>query len=169
MTAEHRVHLSRAARPAYQALSAFSKTVGGIAAENGIDDRLKELVQIHASQLNGCAYCVRVHVERATAAGVTADVLAQLPVWRESGVFTDRERAGLELAEAYVFIHEDGIPDEVYDRVGGVLSEKEYVALSWILVSINAFNRIAIAGRYSVPPRDDLAGEDKDAAAGAAW
>ena len=57
----------------------------------------------------------------------------------------------------------------MYDRVGGVLSEKEYVALSWILVSINAFNRIAIAGRYSTPPRDDLVGEDKDAAAGAAW
>ncbi|MDR7185423.1 MULTISPECIES: carboxymuconolactone decarboxylase family protein [Microbacterium] len=169
MTAEHRVHLSRAARPAYQALSAFSKTVGGIAAENGIDDRLKELVQIHASQRNGCAYCVRVHVERALAAGVTADDIAQLPVWRESGVFSDRERAGLELAEAYVYIHEDGIPDDVYNRVGGVLSEKEYVALSWILVSINAFNRIAIAGRYSTPPRDDLVGEDKDAAAGAAW
>jgi AhpD family alkylhydroperoxidase len=169
MTAEHRVHLSRAARPAYQALAAFSKTVGGIAAENGIDDRLKELVQIHASQLNGCAYCVRVHVERAVEAGITADVIAQLAVWRESGVFTDRERAALELAEAYVFIHEDGVPDDVYDRVGSVLTEPEYVALSWILVSINAFNRIAIAGRYSVPPRDDLAGEDDDAARGAAW
>jgi AhpD family alkylhydroperoxidase len=169
MTAEHRVHLSRAARPAYQALAAFSKTVGGIAAENGIDDRLKELVQIHASQLNGCAYCVRVHVERAVAAGITTDDIAQLPVWRESGVFSDRERAGLELAEAYVYIHEEGIPDEVYDSVGGVLSEKEYVALSWVLVSINAFNRISIAGRYSTPPRDDLVGEDKDAAAGAAW
>ena len=153
MTAEHRVHLSRAARPAYQALSAFSKTVGDIAAENGIDDRLKELVQIHASQLNGCAYCVRVHVERAVAAGITADAIAQLAVWRESGVFTERERAVLELAEAYVFIHEEGVSDDLYDRVGSVLSEKEYVALSWILVSINAFNRIAIAGRYPVPPR----------------
>ena len=96
-------------------------------------------------------------------------MIAQLPVWRESGVFSDRERAGLELAEAFTFIHEDGVPDEVYNRVGGILSEKEYVGLSWILVSINAFNRIAIAGRYSVPPRDDLAGEDRDAASGAAW
>lgn len=155
MTSERRVHLSRSAPPAYQALSAFSKTVGGLAAEGGIDDRLKELVQIHTSQLNGCAYCVRVHVERATKAGITADVIAQLPVWRESGVFSDRERAGLELAEAFAFIHEDGVPDDVYDHVGGILSEKEYVALSWILVSINAFNRVAIAGRYPVPPRTD--------------
>ena len=169
MTEERRVHLSRSAPPAYQALSAFSKTVGGIAAESGIDARLKELVQIHASQLNGCAYCVRVHVERAVAEGITADVIAQLPVWRESGVFSDRERAGLELAESFVFIHEEGVPADVYDRVGTILSEQEYVALSWILVSINAFNRIAIAGRYSVPPRDDLVGEDRDAATGAAW
>lgn len=169
MSEERRVHLSRSAPPAYQALAAFSKTVGGIAVDGGIDVRLKELVQIHTSQLNGCAYCVRVHVERAVAAGITADIIAQLPVWRESGVFSERERAGLELAESFVFIHEEGLPDDVYNRVGTVLSEKEYVALSWILVSINAFNRVAIAGRYSVPPRDDLAGEDRDAASGAAW
>ena len=169
MTHENRVHLSRAARPAYQALEAFSKTVGGIAADSGVDDRLKELVQIHASQLNGCAYCVRIHVDRAVKAGVSADAITQLPVWRDSGVFSDRERAALELAEAFVFIHEEGLPDDVYDRIGAILSEQEYVALSWILVSINAFNRIAIAGRYDVPPRDDLGPEDADAAAGTAW
>ena len=164
-----RVHLSRSAPDAYKTLSAFSKAVGAIAGDAGIDAQLKELVQIHVSQLNGCAFCVRVHVERAGKAGVSADTIAQLPVWRESGVFSDRERAGLELAEAFTFIHEDGVPDDVYDRVGGILTEAEYVGLSWILVSINAFNRVAIAGRYSVPPRDDLVGEDQDAASGAAW
>jgi len=164
-----RVHLSRSAPDAYKTLAAFSKTVGGIAEEADIDARLKELVQIHVSQLNGCAYCVRVHVERAAKAGITADTIAQLPVWRDSGVFSDRERAGLELAEAFTFIHEEGVTDEVYNRVGAILSEREYVGLSWILVSINAFNRVAIAGRYGVPPRDDLAGEDRDAASGAAW
>lgn len=160
MTSGSRVHLSRAARPAYQALTDFSKTVGEIAAANGVDDRLSELVQLHTSQLNGCAYCARVHVDRAVQAGITVDVIAQLPTWRESGVFSDRERAGLELAEAYAFIHDDGVPDDVYDHVGGILTEPEYVALSWLLVSINAFNRIAIAGRYDVPPRDDDAGAD---------
>ena len=157
MTQERRVHLSRSARPAYDALEAFSQTVGVIAAEAGIDPRLKELTLIHASQLNGCSYCVRIHVDRAVAASVTADEIAQLATWRDSGVFTARERAALELAECYVFIHEDGIPDDVYDRVGGVLSEAEYVALSWLLVSINAFNRITIAGKYPVPPRKPVA------------
>ena len=169
MSEERRVHLSRSAPDAYQALSAFSKTVGGMAAQSGIDDRLRELVQVHVSQLNGCAYCVRIHSDRAAKAGITIDVIAQLPVWRESGVFSERERAGLELAEAFTFIHEEGISDDVYARVGGILSEQEYVALSWILVSINTFNRIAIAGRYHVPPRDDLSREDSDAASGTAW
>jgi AhpD family alkylhydroperoxidase len=153
MTEERRVHLSKSAPEVYRALDAFSKTVGALAAGAGIDARLKELVQIHASQLNGCAFCVRVHVDRAIEAGLDADVIAQLATWRDSGVFTDRERAALELTEAFTFIHDDGIPDQVYDHVGGILSETEYVALSWILVSINAFNRVAIAGRYPVPPR----------------
>ncbi len=164
MSTERRVHLSRSARPAYDALEAFSKTVGTIAAEAGIDARLRELVLIHASQLNGCAYCVRVHVDRAAAAGLGVDEIAQLATWRKSGVFSARERAALELAECYAFIHEGGVPDEVYDRVGGILSEQEYVAISWLLVSINAFNRIAIAGKYPVPPRAVQRGAGDDPA-----
>lgn len=153
MSEQPRVHLSRAAKPNYLALESFSKTVREAATQAGVDDRLAEIVQIHASQLNGCAYCVRIHVGRAIEAGLDADVIAQIATWEESGVFTERERAALELAEAFTFIHDGGVPDDVYDRVGGVLSEQEYVALCWILVSINAFNRVAIAGRYPVPPR----------------
>lgn len=147
------MHLSRSAPAAYKALAAFSRTTGDIADAAGLDDRLREIVQIHSSQVNGCAYCVRVHVDRAVAAGVDADVIAQIATWRDSGVFSERERAALELAEAFAFISDDGIPDEVYDRVGGIFSQDEYVALSWVLVSINSFNRVAIAGRYPVPPR----------------
>ena len=152
---ETRVHLSRSEPEAYKTLEAFTKAVHGIAKANGIDARLKEFVMLHVSQLNGCAFCVRIHVDRAITAGVTIDEIGQLPTWRDSGVFSERERAGLELAEAFTFIHRGGIPDDVYNRVGGVLSEKEYVALSWICVSINAFNRVAIAGRYPVPPRSE--------------
>ncbi|MEZ3156217.1 carboxymuconolactone decarboxylase family protein [Microbacterium sp. BWR-S6Y] len=154
MGEERRVHLSRSAPEAYAALRAFSTTVGRLAAEAGIDARLREIVQIHASQLNGCAYCVRVHVDGAVKAGLDADVIAQIATWRESGVFDERERAALELTESFTFIHRDrGISDEVYDQAGGILSEAEYVAISWVLVAINAFNRVAIAGRYPVPPR----------------
>lgn len=150
---ETRVHLSKTEPAAYQALDAFAKTVGQICAANGIDDRLKEIVMIHCSQINGCAYCTRVHVDRATAAGVDADTMMQIASWRESGVFTERERAALELAEAFTFISEDGISDDLYNRVGAIFTEKEYAALSWACISINAFNRVVIAGRYPVPPR----------------
>lgn len=153
MGEERRVHLSKSAPEAYAALRSFSSTVGRLAAEAGIDARLREIVQIHASQLNGCAYCVRMHVDAAVKAGLDADVIAQIATWRESGVFDERERAALELTESFTFIHEDGIPDEVNDQAGGILSEAEYVALSWVLVAINSFNRVAIAGRYAVPPR----------------
>lgn len=150
---ETRVHLSKTEPAAYQALDAFARTVGDICTANGIDDRLKEIVMIHCSQLNGCSYCARLHVDRALKAGLDTDTITQIPVWRESGVFSDRERAALELAEAFTFISEDGVSDEVYDLVGSVFTEKEYAALSWACVSINAFNRIVIAGRYPVPPR----------------
>ena len=77
---------------------------------------------------------MRVHVDRALAAGLDADVIAQLPVWRESGVFSERERAALELTESFTFIHDDGIPDDVYGRVGGVLSGAGvHRAVSWLL------------------------------------
>ena len=158
-----RVHLSRAEPTAFRTLNEFSKTVGVIARENGIDERLREIVLLHISQLNGCAYCARIHVTRLIEAGATADLVAQLPTWRESGVFSERDRAALELAEAFTFIHEGGIPDDVYDRVGGILSEKEYTAVSWLSVSINAFNRVAIAGRYPVPPLDGDAGAGAEA------
>jgi AhpD family alkylhydroperoxidase len=150
---ETRVHLSKTEPAAYRALDEFSKTVGEICRANGIDDRLRELVMIHCSQLNGCGYCTRIHVDRATKAGLDVDELMQIATWRESGVFTDRERAALELAESFTFISEEGVSDEVYDRVGSVFTEKEYAALSWACVLINAFNRIVIAGRYPVPPR----------------
>lgn len=150
---ETRVHLSKTEPAAYRALEAFSRTISDICEANGIDERLKELVMIHCSQLNGCAYCTRIHVDRAVAAGLDADTIAQIPTWRESGVFTERESAALELAESFTFIHEEGVSEAVYDRVGSVFTEKEYAALSWACVSINAFNRIVVAGRYPVPPR----------------
>lgn len=150
---ERRVHLAKSAMDVYRALEEFAKQVGKVCRENGVEDRLKELVQLRCSQINGCAYCMRVHVERAEKAGVTMDELGQLSTWRESGVFTERERAALELAEAHTLIHDDGISDELYNRVGSVLTEQEYVAISWTAISINAFNRLTIAGHYPVPPK----------------
>lgn len=148
--AEKRVHLSKTEPAAYKALAAFSETVGKICVDNGIDARLKEIVMLRSSVMNGCSFCVRVHTDSGLAAGLSVDEITQVNVWRESGVFSERECAALELAEAFVNIGDGGVSDEVYNRVGSVFTEKEYAALSWVCVSINAFNRIAIAGRYEV-------------------
>ncbi|MFT4157104.1 MAG: carboxymuconolactone decarboxylase family protein [Microbacterium sp.] len=148
-----RVHLSKTEPAAYHALDEFAKTVGEICRANGIDDRLRELVMIHCSQLNGCGYCTRIHVDRAIKAGWSTDELMQIATWRESGVFTERERVALELAESFTFISDEGVSDETYERACSVFTAKEYAALSWACVSINAFNRIVIAGRYPVLPR----------------
>lgn len=149
---ENRIHLNKSAPKAYQSLSAFADTVAAIAAENGVDDRMRELVLLHCSQLNGCAYCARVHTERAAKAGLSYDDLAQLPVWRESGVFSARERAALELAEAFTFISNGGVSDEVYARATTALTDAEYVGVSWLAVEINAFNRVVLATRIATKP-----------------
>lgn len=150
---DQRIHLSKSAPEAYKALDAFASTASRVAAENGVDDRLKELVLLHCSQLNGCAYCARVHTDRAAKAGISFDDVAQLPVWRESGVFTATERAALELAEAITFIRDGGVPDDVYARATAVLSAEEYVGVAWLAVEINAFNRIVLTSRLATGPR----------------
>ena len=120
----------------------------------GIDPLFRELVVLRASQINGCAVCVRAHTDKAVAAGATSDWLTQLTVWHESGIFSERERAALELAEALTLITREGVPDELYDRVGSVLTEAEFIAVSWLVIAINNNNRLGIAGHLPVRPRE---------------
>lgn len=148
-----RIHPSRAQRDCFSALQKLSTTVGSAASDAGLDERLVELVQLRASQINGCAYCLDVHSERARSLGETEQRIALLTSWRDAALFSPKERAGLELAEAVTLIHDGNLPDEVYDRATLVLDEAEYSALLWVLVSINAFNRLAVSGRYPVKPR----------------
>jgi AhpD family alkylhydroperoxidase len=149
-----RVHLSRTEPEAYKALAALASTVGDIAKANGISPVLRELVQLRVSQINGCAFCLRVHTTKALAAGESVDRLGLVAAWRETSVFTDTERAALDLAESMTLIQNGHVPDEVYERVRRVLNEREYTAIAWIAVSINAFNRVAITSRYLVEPEE---------------
>lgn len=152
MTNAGRVHLSRTEPEAYRALARFAATVGEIAKANGVDPILSELVQLRVSQINGCAYCLRVHTKKAIGLGETADRLGVLAAWRETSVFSDTERAALDLAESMTLIEDGHVPDELYERVRRVLDEREFRAIAWIVVSINAFNRVAVTSRYLVEP-----------------
>ena len=117
---------------------------------SSFDRPLFELVKIRASQLNGCAYCIDMHTKDARAAGETEQRIYALNAWRETPFFTDRERAALEWAEAVTLVAETHVPDDVYARVSAHFDEEQLVALTFAVVVINSWNRLAVAFRPPV-------------------
>jgi len=116
----------------------------------GLDRKLLELMKIRASQINGCAYCIDMHTKDARAAGETEQRIYALNAWRETPFYSDRERAALEWAEAVTRIADTHVPDEVYERVREHFDESEIVALTFALVAINGWNRLAVSFRVPV-------------------
>jgi len=115
----------------------------------GLETSLLELVKIRASQLNGCAFCLDMHTQDARALGETEQRIYALSAWRETPFFTDRERAALAWAEAVTRIGE-GVPDALFEEARRHFTEKELADLTWGVVVINSWNRLAIA--FRVPP-----------------
>jgi AhpD family alkylhydroperoxidase len=113
----------------------------------GLEGILIELVKVRTSQINGCAYCIDVHVKVARDLGETDQRLHLLNAWRESPFYTDRERAALAWAEAIALVNVDHVPDDVYALAREHFSEKELVALTMVAVSINSYNRMHTAFR----------------------
>ena len=113
----------------------------------GLEHKLMELVKIRASQINGCAYCLDMHTKDARALGETEQRIYALSAWRETPFFSDRERAALEWTEAVTRVSEGQVPDAVYDAVAPHFSEAELVALTFAVVAINSWNRLAISFR----------------------
>ena len=116
-------------------------------ASAGLEKSLVELVRLRASQLNGCAYCIDVHTTDARKAGENDRRLSLLPVWRETGVYSDRERAALAWAEALTLVADSHVPDEVWVQGRQQFEEAELVNLTLLVTAINAWNRFAIAFR----------------------
>jgi AhpD family alkylhydroperoxidase len=114
---------------------------------SGIERRLLELMKIRASQINGCAYCLDMHTRDARAAGEKEERIYALSAWREAPFFTERERTALEWTEAVTRVADTHVPDDVYERVRRQFEEPELVALTFALVAINGWNRLAIAFR----------------------
>lgn len=114
----------------------------------GIEKSLIELVKIRASQINGCAFCLDMHTREARKLGETEERLHVLAAWHESPAFTDRERAALAWTDSLTDIADGHVPDEVYDEVKKLFSEKELAYLTAAVVAINGWNRIAVAFRF---------------------
>jgi len=117
---------------------------------SGLEHSLMELVKIRASQINGCAYCLDMHTKDARLAGETEQRLYALSAWHETPFFTPRERAALEYTEAVTRVGDTHVPDDLYARVSALFDEDEMVALTFAVVVINAWNRLAIS--FRVPP-----------------
>jgi AhpD family alkylhydroperoxidase len=135
-----------------QKLIEFSTVADGC----GIEKTIILLVSIRASQINGCAFCLDMHVKEAKLNGERELRLYHLPAWRESTLFAPRERAALAWTEALTKIGDLGVPDEIYQRVASHYSEKELSDLTFAVMSINAWNRLNIAFR-KVPGSADTA------------
>lgn len=152
-----RINYAEQSSEYFKKFSAFSTALQG----SSLEATTRHLVEIRASQLNGCALCVDMHVKQATIHGERPLRLHHLAIWRESTLFAPRERAALAWTEALTKIPEHGVPDELFERVRGQLSEKEVSDLTFIVMAINAWNRANVAFR-TVPGAYDAAfGLDK--------
>ena len=115
------------------------------------DHRLRELVRIRASQLNGCAYCIDMHTKDARAAGEAEHRLYALPAWRETPFFTERERAALAFTEDVTLLAGEHVPAAAYDAVAAQFEPGEVAALLALIVTINAWNAIGVTTRAWLP------------------
>jgi AhpD family alkylhydroperoxidase len=137
----------RIAPEARAALSALSKAVG----DSGLDKGLTELIKIRASQVNGCAFCVQYHLNLARKSQVSQTKLDLVAVWRDAGAFSEREMAALAWTEALTGVTPAGVSDDAYRDVSEAFGESELTFLTAAVASINAWNRIAMAFRFTPP------------------
>lgn len=143
MPGEQRINVMKKLPQASRALNAMSDQVRDHALELGLDIGFIELVKVYTSQLNKCAACLNTHVPIAARKGVAENKLATLPAWRDNDLFSDREKAALEIAEWTTFVDRP-LPRDTYDQFRASLSDDEIAALIWIVVVMNSFNRISV-------------------------
>ncbi|MGI3231256.1 carboxymuconolactone decarboxylase family protein [Streptomyces sp. GTA36] len=140
-TTNARINFAKTAPKAFRALVGFD-----IAAREGLDPALVELIQIRASHLNHCAYCLHMHTNDARKAGESEDRLHMVAVWREAPhFFTEKERAALALTEAVTLVADGGVPDDVYAEAAARFDEKELAQVLALIFAINTWNRVALA------------------------
>ena len=142
-----RMNFYQAAPDTMKALMALEEQIQS----TGLEKSLIELVKIQASEINGCAFCINMHTADARKYGETEQRLYLLNAWRESPLYTERERAALGWTEALTLISETHAPDEDYEAMRAQFSESEAVNLTVLIGAINAWNRVAIGFR-SVHP-----------------
>ncbi|MEU1672333.1 carboxymuconolactone decarboxylase family protein [Streptomyces roseifaciens] len=150
MNDPQRVNIGKQHPAAYKALTTLWSEVEAAAAAAGLDPLLVELLKIRVSQINGCAFCLRMHTRDALKKGENSDRIAVLPGWEETGYFSETEQAALRLVEAVTRVSDGHVSDEDYNAAAAVLTADQVSAVAWLATVMNAFNRVAITSRYPV-------------------
>jgi AhpD family alkylhydroperoxidase len=135
-----RMRIAEEAPEAYRALTALGRAVD-------LDPALRELVNLRASIVNGCAYCINMHTKAARKGGESEQRLYAIAAWRDAPFFSDRERAALALTDAMTLISDDQVPRAVWEEAAEHFVEEQLAQLLWAITTINAWNRISIATR----------------------
>jgi len=148
-----RPYLDKSAPDVWKAVSAFSATVKQHAAAAGLSVQESEYIKLRASQLNACAYCLDVHSRESREAGIVQQKIDLLPAWRESNLYTEREKAVLAVAEAATRMPLSEESKADLAGAAAVLGEQAFAAAEWVAITINAFNRVSILSEHPVRPR----------------
>jgi AhpD family alkylhydroperoxidase len=143
---QSRIDITRVKPDAYQAMASLQAYVDA----TGLEQSLRELVNIRASQINGCAFCLHLHLRDARRAGESQERLDLLAIWREAPLFTPRERAALAWVEALTLVADSHVSDDIYEAARAEFSEQELVELTMAVVAINAWNRLMVS--FRIPP-----------------
>ena len=135
-----RMDVAKEARAPYRAMIQLGDSIE-------LDPPLRELVNLRASILNGCAYCVDMHTKDARKAGESEQRLYAVTAWHEAPFFDERERAAFALTDAVTLISDGHVPREVWDQAAAQFEPAELAQLVWAITAINSWNRIAISTR----------------------
>jgi AhpD family alkylhydroperoxidase len=149
-----RPYLDKTAPAPWKAVNEYSTAVNEAAAAAGLSKEEVEYIKLRASQLNACPYCLDVHSREARAAGIVQQKLDVLPSWRDSALFTEREKAMLAIAEAATRMPLTENSEADLAAARGLLGDEVFAAAEWVAVTINVFNRISILSEHPVRPRD---------------
>jgi AhpD family alkylhydroperoxidase len=141
-----RIDTTRVSPDAYKAMRALQSAVDAM----GLEQPIRDLVQIRASQINGCAFCLHMHLSDARKRGEAQERLDLIGAWRDAPVFTARERAALARTEAVTLVADTHVPDDVYQAASAVFTDQELVNLTLAVVAINGWNRLMVA--FRIPP-----------------
>ena len=142
-----RMNIAQLSPDLYRAVAALDAAV----VKSGLESRILHLVKLRASQINGCAYCVDMHVKEALSSGLDPQMLHLVAVWRESPFFDERDRAALEWTESLTLLDQTGAPDAAFDTVSTAFSPTEIAQLTVAIGTINIWNRIAVSSRTQHP------------------